>query len=352
MANLNSGSLRILCLHDDESNAMELSDTLEILGERLFEKYGIDLVYVNAPLISSSSSSRNHHQDHQQQQQQINNDKELPNRVWWEEEDYDKQEEEGGGGEEEEQQSSSSSSKKFVGLDASLLLLKQVWSSMPFWGILAIGKGAAVGSFLPLLAITPQPSFCIFVNGQSLLGDEQDKLIDNLSCLHIITRRTTTTGKEEKEAVEEENDSQRLLIKQFGGQVHQQETEKITKSTLNVIGKVRRVYISPCFFYSYFSLLTCPFLFFLNFTWGVSLLFRKRKGYERMLLIVVYYHYRINCIWQNRRLLLSLQRGLQKIHQRHLWLSYHPRMSVGGVVGNGEDRMRKVAVHPVHQNSC
>ena len=86
MANLNSGSLRILCLHDDESNAMELSDTLEILGERLFEKYGIDLVYVNAPLISSSS--RNHQQD-QQQQQQSNNDKELPNRVWWEEEDYD-----------------------------------------------------------------------------------------------------------------------------------------------------------------------------------------------------------------------------------------------------------------------
>ena len=56
MANLNSGNLRILCLHDDESNAMELSDTLEILGERLFEKYGIDLIYVNAPLISSSSS--------------------------------------------------------------------------------------------------------------------------------------------------------------------------------------------------------------------------------------------------------------------------------------------------------
>lgn len=154
-------ALRILCLHDDESNAMDLSDSLEALGERLFQKHAIDLVYVNSPLVS-----RRHHG--------TKNDKtKQPNRVWFEEKEVENPNE------------ASVMNKQFVGLDASLLLLKQVWNSMPFWGILAIGKGCAVGSFLPLFGLSPAPSFCIFVHGESIL-EEQERLMDHLPCLHVV----------------------------------------------------------------------------------------------------------------------------------------------------------------------
>ena len=224
MANLNSGALRILCLHDGESNAMELSDSLEVLGERLFEKHGIDLVYVNAPLISKRQRQPETQSSYQNRQEE-----ELPNRVWWEEE--------------EEEHAEGGQNHKFVGLDASLLLLKQVWNSMPFWGILAIGKGAAIGSFLPLLPVSPVPSFCIFVHGESLLQDEQEKLIDNLSCLHIIDTKEDKLGGGKGE----------MLIQQFGGQVHEQTTKKLTKSTLNVMGKVRSIYVALYFDIHFFS---------------------------------------------------------------------------------------------------
>lgn len=182
-----SGSfLRILCLHDDDSHAMELSNSLEVLGERLFEKHGIDLIYVNSPLVSRS--------------RQVLGPQELPNRVWWEEQapgktpasqsndspwkddgDDDKSEDDPNS---QEAPHDNANDKNLVGLDASLLLLKQVWNSMPFWGILAIGKGAAVGSFLPLMGLSPEPSFCCFVHGESLL-EETEQLVD-IPCLHIV----------------------------------------------------------------------------------------------------------------------------------------------------------------------
>ena len=149
-SSLNPSSLRILCLHDSESHANELSDKLEEFGERLYENHMIDLVYINSPLVMRGSNN--------------NDDGENPNRIWWEEQE----------------------GNKCVGLDASLLLLRQIWASMPFWGILAVGAGAAVGSFLPLMPVSPMPAFCIFVNGKSLLKDETERLIDDFACLHII----------------------------------------------------------------------------------------------------------------------------------------------------------------------
>jgi hypothetical protein len=172
-----SANLRILCLHDDDSNAMELSKSLEVLGERLFERYGIDLVYINSPLVSRQTNS--------------NQKDGLPNRVWWEEkeattnaENQDINDKTG---------NTPSTNKQLVGLDASLLLLKQVWNSMPFWGILAIGKGAALGSLLPLMALNLEPSFCCFVHGDSLL-EEEERLIDNLPCLHIVGKSNEMTN--------------------------------------------------------------------------------------------------------------------------------------------------------------
>jgi hypothetical protein len=171
-----SAKLRILCLHDDDSNAMELSNSLEVLGERLFERYGIDLVYVNSPLVSRHTDK---------------NQKDGPSRVWWEEKEgttnAEKQDIN------DETGNTPSTNKQLVGLDASLLLLKQVWNSMPFWGILAIGKGAAIGSLLPLMALNPEPSFCCFVHGESLL-EEEERLIDNLPCLHIVGKSNEMTN--------------------------------------------------------------------------------------------------------------------------------------------------------------
>jgi hypothetical protein len=126
-------ALRILCLHDSGSNATELSDRLEALGERLYENHAIDLVYVNSPLLVRQAG-------HVSKDQQ---------RIWWDER------QEG----------------KYDGLDATLLLLRQVWTSMPFWGILAVGQGAAVGSFLPLLPGLQPPAFCIFVNGETIFEE-------------------------------------------------------------------------------------------------------------------------------------------------------------------------------------
>jgi len=209
--------LRILCLHDDESHAMELSDSLEVLGERLFEKHGIDLVYVNSPLTSRKN--------------QVLGPQELPNRVWWEEQapfgktpqpptelsdEDDKSDDDSNA---QEAPSNNANEKNLLGLDASLLLLKQVWNSMPFWGVLAIGKGAAVGSFLSLMGLSPEPSFCCFVHGESLL-EEEEQLVD-IPCLHIVG---------------EDHGPSKKLFRQFGGDVHLG-GKKLTKSVLNIIGK-------------------------------------------------------------------------------------------------------------------
>jgi hypothetical protein len=171
-------ALKILCLHDDDSHAMDLSDSLEALGERLFQKHGIDLVYVNSPLISRHGNDKKTKED-------------LPNRVWWEENDQENPNEASTGGNSE---TNRNSHRQFVGLDASLLLIRQVWNSMPFWGVLAIGKGSAVGSFLPLLGLSPTPSFCIFIHGESLL-EEEELLVDNLPCLHIVGKKSIYCGK-------------------------------------------------------------------------------------------------------------------------------------------------------------
>jgi hypothetical protein len=224
-------SLRILCLHDGKSNAGELSDQLEGLGERLYEQHMIDLVYVNAPLLLKTSSEGHLNP--------LNNN---PQRIWWEEQTVD-------GGDKEvetsldqapsdqvtpsEEDSSgeqaSSEGKKFVGLDASLLLLRQIWSSMPFWGVLAVGQGATAASFLPLLPVSPPPQVMIFVRGESLL-DETDFLVDDAlsnSCLHLM------------EAAPSE--SSELLLRQFGGRVITGVSRNFTSKTLNIIGKVRRI---------------------------------------------------------------------------------------------------------------
>ena len=75
-----------------------------------------------------------------------------------------------------------------LGLDASLCLLQQIWTSMPFWGILGIGQGAAIGSLLSLLPeVKPRAKFGIFIQGEALIQEAEQLVdLDDWSCLHII----------------------------------------------------------------------------------------------------------------------------------------------------------------------
>lgn len=194
-------SLRILCLHDNGSNAGELSDQLEELGERLYEKHMIDLVYVNAPLLVSHDDDNDDQRNHALTE---------PKRVWWEEgidpENPDKP-------------------KQFLGLDATLLLLRQVWNSMPFWGILAVGESAAAAAFLPLLPVTTPPCCMITFYGKSILEEDDCLLVDNqLACLHLLPQNPSPASER--------------LVRQIGGKARLGVSPKLSHS-FNAMGQVR-----------------------------------------------------------------------------------------------------------------
>jgi len=175
--------LRVLCLHDAHSSASDLKALLKNLGDRLYVKHGIDLVYINSPLCASVQSDSDRHwfeaASKKQRQQQA-----AANKIGRTQQQEHQQE--------QEAQSSSESPEEdqpqLIGLDASLCLLQQIWNSMPFWGILGIGQGAAIGSLLSLLPnIKPRAKFGIFVQGEALI-QEAERLVDadDWSCLHVL----------------------------------------------------------------------------------------------------------------------------------------------------------------------
>lgn len=206
-------TLRILCVHDSQSNASELKKEFHKLGNLLYKNHSIDLVYVNSPLIvpeceSSLPQSINHHE-------QI--------RVWWDgtkepnnsalsrdRVDFD------------DSQSKSQycvtvvetsthpkqdENQSFLGLDASLMLLRQIWASCPFYGIIGVGQGAAIVSLfvtilesdlvchaqmmkdpvcqahegtddlvsMPSMSIFPQ--LIIFISGDSIISVDEPLLV-------------------------------------------------------------------------------------------------------------------------------------------------------------------------------
>jgi hypothetical protein len=101
--------MRILCLHDAHADARALQVQLSKLDERLWRQHGrMELVYVNAPLVVDASKGA---------------------RAWW--------------------QASEDESDPYLGRDASLLLLEQMWKSGPAWeGVIGVGQGAAMGRLL------------------------------------------------------------------------------------------------------------------------------------------------------------------------------------------------------------
>jgi Serine hydrolase (FSH1) len=208
-------TLRILCLHDGGSNAGTLKDQLSALGKQLYEKHAIDLVYVDSPLVLANGEHENH-------------------RVWW---DIDELSGEKNG----------EDSIRYRGLDASLMLIRQVWNSAPFWGILGVGQGAAVASILIALLednatdsccrtdgeineffamrnntdLSVPPHLAVFVNGETLVLT--DEVISCTPSLHIINAATTQ--------------SEERLLRQHPGTVCEMNGGCNSSSMVNAIGR-------------------------------------------------------------------------------------------------------------------
>lgn len=161
----NHTGLRILCLHDAHSSASSLKSALTKLGDRLYQKHGIDLVYINSPLCATVASDTD--------------------RVWYETDKQTRKQQQQRTPEASEEDAQQP--ERLIGLDASLCLLQQMWASMPFWGIMGIGQGAAIGSLLSLLPnIKPRAKFGIFMQGEALIQEAECLHADDWSCLHIL----------------------------------------------------------------------------------------------------------------------------------------------------------------------
>mmetsp|Transcript_2866 Transcript_2866/g.5377 ORF Transcript_2866/g.5377 Transcript_2866/m.5377 type:complete len:424 (+) Transcript_2866:58-1329(+) len=204
--------IRILCLHDENSSALSLIDQLQLLGQRLQHNHNIELAFVNAPHIvippknkkkscydddTDANPSNDEADNHTHDNDEEEDDKE---RVWY----YN--------------------CKENIGLDASILHLRQIWTrslySNPFSGILGVGQGAAVAGLLHFLSyenyMVPQEDtngddgyddkvvdddneedairpmfenlkFCIFINGWDILeglhstDDDSEKMAQDKS---------------------------------------------------------------------------------------------------------------------------------------------------------------------------
>ena len=147
--------MRILCLHDNDSSGSLLLHQLNSFAKKLHDCHGIELAFVDSPLVSSTSTSIHGN----------------PQKTWFHE--------------------------NSIGLDASILSLSQIWKqslhSNPFCGVIGIGQGASIAALLPLLQTENHLEedqgggfmfegieFCIFFNGYDILNvDKTDTTREN-----------------------------------------------------------------------------------------------------------------------------------------------------------------------------
>eukprot|EP00956_Cyclotella_meneghiniana_P034592 scaffold106491_cov74-Cyclotella_meneghiniana.AAC.4 len=176
--------MRVLCLHPEASSALTFSQDLSKLEQRLWEKHGIELYFIDAPLLDIQTNN--------------NNDEQCHSRRWYV----------------QETSGSDGKSTKYSGLDASLLHLTQIWARgganisnqngmvsecRPFQGILGFGQGANVAAMLPLLSYNyneedeetiQRPEifqglhFVVIVNGRDIM-QSNDSDVDETSELYV-----------------------------------------------------------------------------------------------------------------------------------------------------------------------
>jgi hypothetical protein len=179
--------MRVLCLHPSTSSAHQLHSSLSSLEERLWTQHGIELVFIDAPLLDVRIGEPNC--DCGGLNALIEEESKVSRR-WYVEELVDRRRalppssssaaaSDIADNDNEEMSLASANNNndntgvlQYSGLDASLLHLTQIWSRggannpnnnnstggieqcLPFQGILGIHQGADVAAMLPLLSNT------------------------------------------------------------------------------------------------------------------------------------------------------------------------------------------------------
>ncbi|KAL7465483.1 hypothetical protein ACHAXS_005818 [Conticribra weissflogii] len=177
--------MRVLCLHPEKSSARQLSLDLAKLEDRLWHQHGIELVFVDGPLldvnfpvgealgaegggIRAFDVNVTGCESRAAGTADDGNDIEMSRRWYVREEKVIRPSEPPGSG---ATANDAKTQMKYTGLDASLLHLSQIWSRgganandgeqsnaaawLPFQGVLGVGQGADVAGLLPLLNYAP-----------------------------------------------------------------------------------------------------------------------------------------------------------------------------------------------------
>ncbi|KAL7525174.1 hypothetical protein ACHAXR_002196 [Thalassiosira sp. AJA248-18] len=150
--------MRVLCLHPEASSALQFSQEFNKLEERLWEKHGIELVFVDGPLLDVQVGNVVGEEGGGINAIDPSSGSERVSRRWYVEESARRA----------LPPTANDDSQplppvQYSGLDASLLHLSQIWTRgganisnnlgecLPFQGVLGIGQGADVAGLLPLL---------------------------------------------------------------------------------------------------------------------------------------------------------------------------------------------------------
>ena len=225
--------MRVLCLHPNTSSATQLHSSVSQLEERLWTKHGIELVFIDAPLLDvpaiTTTATNNTNDDDNENaleesysairrwyiKESIHNKSLLPST--------------------DESQATNNKEKsnttiQYSGLDASLLHITQIWSRggannsnktdnstgieqcLPFQGILGVQQGASVAAMLPLLTTSCNDNeeeakclleglqFVILVDGTDIVSqqdEENEDCIDDGTCQEMNKENTTNEKEEE-----------------------------------------------------------------------------------------------------------------------------------------------------------
>ena len=284
--------MRVLCLHPETSSAYQFSQELQKLEERLWTKHGIELVFVDGPLLDVQVGTAIGEEGGginaiESSSGDGNDGEERVSRRWYVEEESRRA---------ITHQSSTTDSTppppqiQYSGLDASILHLSQIWTRgganisnnlgecLPFQGVLGVGQGANVASLLPLLnyqndeevvdcekennttgGLTQhmKPSmfqglqFVISIDGKDILSrrdidndvdsseEENDVYVgpDGVQSLHVINTESDTCQSSEQLAKKYGSNATIHHYKQQQPSTSSTSTTHITPSLSNIIGK-------------------------------------------------------------------------------------------------------------------
>jgi Serine hydrolase (FSH1) len=229
--------LRVLCLHDEQSNAAQLATQWSRLEEKLAERHGVELVFCNGPIIilppaeawpggggGGTTSDESYYRPPAADQDGEEEAMSIP-RAWWTREHQGVKDTDTSGAT-LVLTDGDSIRTAVTGLDASLMLLRQIWTSSPFIGIVGVGQGASMASLLTASVLEPPPHFLVLVNGASLFPDEEQ--LSTIPTLHLVDDEDNDDDKDQIH-------QKKLLRQQFPGIVARRTGHG--RDDCNVIGR-------------------------------------------------------------------------------------------------------------------